>query len=122
MISPQSKHLFQKAILISGSALNPYLPTKSEHSAIIKKFAENLNHTIRNEIELIEFLNQVDGKVLYENTYINIFNEDLGRKGLNRYWTVFVEGIFFQYTTFWSSLYLYTHCLYTHSSFRSKCN
>lgn len=35
MISPQSKHLFQRAIIMSGSALNPLLPTRKEHSSIL---------------------------------------------------------------------------------------
>lgn len=35
MISPQSKHLFQKAVIMSGSALDPLLPTRDEHSSIL---------------------------------------------------------------------------------------
>lgn len=35
MISTQSKHLFQKAIMMSGSALDPWIPTRMEHSSII---------------------------------------------------------------------------------------
>lgn len=35
MISTQSKHLFQKAIMMSGSALDPWIPTRMEHSSIV---------------------------------------------------------------------------------------
>lgn len=34
MISPMSKLLFQKAVMMSGSALNPWIPTRNEHSPI----------------------------------------------------------------------------------------
>ncbi|XP_031623232.1 esterase B1-like [Contarinia nasturtii] len=91
MVSPQSKHLFQRAILMSGSALNPFLPAKTEHSTIIKNLAEDFNHTIRNESNLIGFLNKIDGKMLYKNTNIGIFTDHVGRKGFNRQWSVFIE-------------------------------
>lgn len=95
MMSPLSKHLFQRAILLSGSALNPYLPAKDEHTAIMKNVAECLNYTIRNQNDLIEFLQQIDGKLLYNRTYFpEFFTDDVGRKVFNRHWTLFIESKF----------------------------
>lgn len=35
MISPQSKHLFQRVVALSGAALVPWMPSQDEHSAIL---------------------------------------------------------------------------------------
>lgn len=42
MISPQTNNLFQKAIMMSGSALNPFLPRIQDHSSILYNLG-NLN-------------------------------------------------------------------------------
>lgn len=37
MMSPQSRDLFQKGILMSGSALNPTLPRRHDHYSLLSR-------------------------------------------------------------------------------------
>lgn len=43
MIPPQSQHLFRKAIVASGSALNPCIPRRQDHSSILYNLGEILS-------------------------------------------------------------------------------
>lgn len=121
MISPKTKHLFHSAILMSGSALNPFLPRRHDHKSILYNLgkilskhnyrlefryglfehqtdslgsilAENLHYPISNDNDLLEFLQQIDGKQLTKMTYQKDYEPGFGRKSFNRIWTVCIEG------------------------------
>ncbi|XP_055302656.1 juvenile hormone esterase-like [Sitodiplosis mosellana] len=91
MISPQTNNLFQRAIMMSGSALNPFLPRHQDHSSILHHLAENLHYPVTNKRDLIKFLNQIDGKLLSKMTFQNDHVPGFGRKTFNRIWTVCIE-------------------------------
>lgn len=54
--------------------------------------AENMHYPVSDVNELVEFLKQVDVKVLSKKTFQDDYNPGLGRKMLNRIWTVVVES------------------------------
>lgn len=41
MMNPGSKHLFQRAIMLHGTALTEELPAKEDHTKMIRKFGNN---------------------------------------------------------------------------------
>ncbi|XP_031622611.1 esterase B1-like [Contarinia nasturtii] len=91
MISPTASHLFHKAIMMSGSALNPFLPRHQDHSSILYNLAENLRYPASNKRDLIKFLNEIDGKLLSKMTFQDDYNPGFSRKTFNRIWTVCIE-------------------------------
>lgn len=119
MISPASNTLFQNAILMSGSALNPYLPySRHSHKSILYNLgrsisfrwatnyihsdvlyfywlfvAENLHYPISDDDDLLEFLREIDAKLLYKMSYQKAYLPGFGRKSFNRIWTVCIEGL-----------------------------
>lgn len=92
MTSKISTEFFHKAILLSGSVLNPFMLRQTDHRSILHNLAESLHYPVANENDLIEFLKQVDGKVLTKKTFQDDYTPGLGRKTMNRVWTVVVES------------------------------
>lgn len=54
--------------------------------------AENLHYPVTNKLDLIKFLNQIDGKLLSKMTFQSDHTPGFGRKAFNRIWTVCIEG------------------------------
>lgn len=91
MISPASKGLFENAIMLSGSALNPSIPRIKDHLTILYNLAENQHYPVDNNRDLLEFLKQIDAKVLTQRTIQDITNSGFGRRLANLNWATVVE-------------------------------
>ncbi|XP_055320352.1 esterase B1-like [Sitodiplosis mosellana] len=91
MISPASKGLFENAIMLSGSALNPSIPRVKDHLTILYNLAESLHYPVENNRDLLEFLRQIDGKLLTKRTFQDFSNTGFGRRMANLIWATAVE-------------------------------
>lgn len=91
MISPASNGLFENAIMLSGSALNPSIPRVKDHLTILYNLAETLHYPVDNNRDLLEFLRQIDGKLLTKRTYQDFSNPGFGRRMANLIWGTAVE-------------------------------
>lgn len=91
MISPASKGLFENAIVLSGSALNPSIPRVKDHLTLLYNLAENLHYPVDNNRDLLEFLKQVDAKLLTKRTFQNFSNPGFGRRMANSIWSTVIE-------------------------------
>lgn len=56
--------------------------------------AENLHYPISDDSDLLDFLQEVDGDLLYKMTYQKDYVPGFGRKSFNRIWSICVEGLF----------------------------
>ncbi|XP_031619759.1 esterase B1-like [Contarinia nasturtii] len=91
VMSPQSKHLFQRGLMLEASALNSLLPSSGEfYTNLLYGLARNLNFPASNKYDLIKFLNQIDGEVLVNRLYPNLKFMDNGRVGFY-VWNFIVE-------------------------------
>lgn len=95
MISPASKGLFENAIMLSGSALNPSIPRVKDHLTLLYNLAENLHYPVDNNRDLLEFLKQVDAKLLTQHTFQNFSNTGFGRRMANMIWATVIERMIF---------------------------
>lgn len=91
MISPASQGLFENAIVLSGSALNPSIPRVKDHLTILYNLAESLHYPVDNNRDLLEFLHQIDGKLLTKRTFQDFTNTGFGRRMANLIWATAVE-------------------------------
>lgn len=91
MISPASQGLFENAIMLSGSALNPSIPRVKDHLTILYNVAENLHYPVDNNRDLLEFLKQVDAKLLIQRTFQDFSNSGFGRRMANLIWSTVIE-------------------------------
>lgn len=91
MISPASEGLFENAIMLSGSALNPSIPRVKDHLTILYNLAETLHYPVDNNRDLLEFLRQIDGNLLTKRTYQDFSNTGFGRRMANLIWSTAVE-------------------------------
>lgn len=91
LISPSSRGLFENAIMLSGSALNPSIPRIKDHLTILYNLAEYLHYPVDNNRDLLEFLKQIDAKVLTQRTYQDFSNTGFGRRMANLIWATVVE-------------------------------
>lgn len=91
MISPASDGLFENAIILSGSALNPSIPRVKDHLTILYNLAEYLHYPVDNNRDLLEFLRQIDGKLLTQRTYQDLHITGFGRRIANLIWSTVVE-------------------------------
>ena len=57
--------------------------------------AEELNHSVSNEYDLVEMLNTIDVQLLLKKTYGSIFSNKKGSKVISRRWTPVIEGTIF---------------------------
>lgn len=96
MISPASKGLFENAIMLSGSALNPSIPRVKDHLTLLYNLAENLHYPVDNNRDLLEFLKQVDAKLLTKRTFQNFSNPGFGRRMANSIWSTVIERTYFR--------------------------
>lgn len=95
MISPTSVDLFENAIMLSGSALNPSVPRIKDHLTILYNLAETLHYPVDNNRDLLEFLRQIDAKLLTQRTYQDFSNTGFGRRMANLIWATVVERNYF---------------------------
>lgn len=102
LISPSSRGLFENAIMLSGSALNPSIPRVKDHLTILYNLAEYLHYPVDNNRDLLEFLRQIDAKVLTQRTYQDFSNTGFGRRMANLIWATVVERNF--------TIYKHTFC------------
>ncbi|XP_031622630.1 esterase E4-like [Contarinia nasturtii] len=91
MISPASVGLFENAIMLSGSALNPSIPRVKDHLTLLYNLAESLHYPVDNNRDLLEFLRQIDGKLLTKRTHQDFSNPGFGRRMANLIWATAVE-------------------------------
>lgn len=91
MISPASKGLFENAIMLSGSALNPSIPRVKDHLTILYNLAENLHYPVDNNRDLLEFLKEIDANILTQRTFQNFSNTGFGRRMANSIWSTVLE-------------------------------
>lgn len=113
MIHPETNHLFQKAIMLHGTALSSIFPILNDHRTIIHDFgnlrifpssrnvnnyvifstisAENLNYSIKNSDSLLQFINEIDPIQLCKNVCKYPSFVRPGTLVQNRVWTVSVE-------------------------------
>lgn len=92
-LSPLSESLFQRAIIMSGSALNNWAYNKDSavgHRAIMSEFAHLYDKIFTNLEDLIKFLQTVDGNVLFKETQFLISN--LVKKEITLKWLPVIEG------------------------------
>lgn len=54
--------------------------------------AESLHYPITDKNDLLMFLQQIDGKLLYKMTQQNDYVPGFGRKSFNRIWSISIEG------------------------------
>lgn len=71
--------------------------------------AKELNYSVSNEYELIEFLNTIDVNLLLKKTFEPVFINTNGSKVTSRRWTPVVEGISF--------VFLFLHLIFFQISF-----
>lgn len=92
--STASKGLFQRAILSSGSDLNPWtFSAYSDHKTIINKLAGSSGTTITSDTDLITFLQSVDAKILTEKTFKPFYVSGTEMKSVELIWAPVVEGL-----------------------------
>lgn len=91
IISPASVGLFTNAIMLSGSALNPSIPRVKDHLTLLYNLAETLHYPVENNRDLLEFLRQIDGKLLTQRTFQDFSNTGFGRRMANLIWATAVE-------------------------------
>lgn len=91
MISPASVGLFENAIMLSGSSLNPSIPRVQDHLTLLYNLAESLHYPVDNNRDLLAFLRQIDGKLLTQRTYQDFSNTGFGRRMANMIWGTAVE-------------------------------
>lgn len=80
--------------MLSGSALNPSIPRVKDHLTILYNLAEYLHYPVDNNRDLLEFLRQIDAKVLTQRTYQDFSNTGFGRRMANLIWATVVERNF----------------------------
>lgn len=71
--------------------------------------AKELNYSVSNEYELIEFLNTIDVNLLLKKTFEPVFINTNGSKVTSRRWTPVVEGTSFAF--------LFLHLIFFQISF-----
>lgn len=91
MISAASVGLFENAIMLSGSSLNPSIPRVKDHLTTLYDLAETLHYPVDNNRDLLEFLREIDGKLLTQRTYQDFSNPGFGRRMANLIWATAVE-------------------------------
>lgn len=96
LVLPASQGLFQRAILSSGSALitaafSPLL----NHNTILDDFAEEMGTVVSSDDELIEFLINVDAKLLLKHTHQPLYLPGLDIKAVDLIWAPVIEGKLF---------------------------
>lgn len=95
LVVPASQGLFQRAILSSGSALIPsaFSPFLN-HNPMLDDLAEELGTVVSSEDQLIEFLQNVDAKLLLKNTHQPLYIPGLAIKAIDLIWAPVIEGLF----------------------------
>lgn len=68
--------------------------------------AENLHYPISNENDLLEFLREIDGNLLYKMTYQKDYVPGFGRKSFNRIWSICIEGLVVKAKSFLMDFYI----------------
>lgn len=115
VLQPQSRKLFKRAILSSGSALVPWAfsPFK-DHNEILEEFATLNEKKIASEAELIEYLKNIDANLLVEKTFRPFYLPGRFEKSMDLIWAPVIEGIeisliklcfFYIKHLFWSIFY-----------------
>lgn len=86
MLHPESKRLFQKAIMLSGVALNPMLPTQTNQMEYIRNYFDV------NSSNIVEFINKVDALHLCEKICVTTVLVDPGTMVTHYIYSVIIEG------------------------------
>lgn len=94
MISPASVGLFENAIMLSGSSLNPAIPRVKDHLTTLYDLAEALHYPLDNNKDLLEFLREIDAKLLTQRTFQGFHYPGFGRQMGNLIWATAVERKF----------------------------
>lgn len=102
VISPASRRLFQRAIVSSGSVLNPWAFTDQNHINVLYNLAAAVYNPVDNNRDLIQMLKQIDANILITLTLQYTYVSGLGRKVIDFMWSPVMErecnlSIQFQY-------------------------
>lgn len=93
MLSPKSQGLFKRAVMQSGSCLNPWSShlTSSNHLQLVNDLAKKLGELPQNENDLIKFLKQVDPIWLVNESVGPIYTAGSTIKNVDLMWGPIVE-------------------------------
>lgn len=120
--------------MLSGTILSPVMSNKHEISFLydlgniysihcnvldnLRSFqfffyilAKELNHSVSNEYDLIEFLNTIDISTLFKKTFEPIYINANGSKLYSRRWTPVVEGIKFVFLLQFNFVFQILYCI-----------
>lgn len=93
LLSVESKGLFQRVIMSSGSGLLPWsYNSQGNQLEEVKKFAAAKGVSDESNAALIEFLNKVDVKTLIEGTAENAYVPFTNTKEIHLKWAPVIEG------------------------------
>lgn len=71
-LSPKTEGLFQRAIIMSGCAYNPWaLTVDLNHTAYLYKLAEEMGHPVKDYDGLLKFMQDVDPKALISESTVS---------------------------------------------------
>lgn len=91
---PQTKGLFRRAIISSGSMLNPWAYSNKNHTKILCKLLANKRNKSEDEItlnEIINMLSTVDGHSFGEQTFSPVYESGKSIKEIDLVWAPVIE-------------------------------